>query len=144
MSTITNAPRAQQDRSDSPQYFIFLKNGRWRPVDVPAGTLAVMYRGRWYPVFSRAETDEEYFRNHSEMRFRLKLHRSRWHSPDCFNFTITTRDPEVYATGDSGDWRYYRPDRGTPREHMIAECERMLAHPHRCSDSKRWLASQGL
>jgi hypothetical protein len=91
MSTITNAPRAQQDRSDNPQFFICLKNGRWHPVDVPAGEapLAIWYRGRWCPVF-RAESDAEFFAAYPEAKFRLTLHRSRWHSPDCFSFTIVT------------------------------------------------------
>ena len=52
MSTLTNCARAQQDKSDSPQYFICLKNGRWRPVDVSPGTFAVMYRGLGAPCFA--------------------------------------------------------------------------------------------
>jgi hypothetical protein len=128
-------------RSDIPQYFVCLKNGRWRPVDVSPGTLAVMHRGLWRAVFC-AESDEEYFAAHPEAKFRLAVQPCGVYR-DFFTFTITTRDPEVYATGDVGDLRYYRPDGGSPHEHMIAECERMLADPHRCSDSERWLASQG-
>lgn len=128
--------------SDHLQYFISLKNGRWRPVDVPPGTLAVMYRGEWRVVFSRAETDEEYFAAHPEARFRLMV-RPRNFYRGYFTFTITTRDPEVYADGDAPDMGYYDANQGTPRDWMFAECERMLADPHRCSDSERWLASQG-
>ena len=68
MSILTNCARARQNKSDSPQYFIYLKNGRWRPVDVPPGTLAVMYRGLWRAVF-RAESDEEYFAAHPDAKF---------------------------------------------------------------------------
>lgn len=128
--------------SDSPEYF-YLENGRLRPVDVPPGTLAVEYRGEWHVVFSRAESDEEYFAAHPEAKFRLNVHRSPLFWPDYFTFKITTRDPEVYATGDAGDLRDYRPGQGSPREHMLAECERMLANTHRCRNSERWLASQG-
>lgn len=127
--------------SDRPQYFIYLKNGRSRPVNVPPGTLAVMFRGNWHVVF-RAETDAEYFAAHPESRFRLTVRPSKVYR-DFFSFRITTRDPEVYATGDCGDIRDYRPGQGSPREHMIAECERMLANSHRCINSERWLASQG-
>ena len=129
------------NRTDRPQYFIYLKNGRWRPVIVTPGTLAVMYRGLWRAVY-RAESDEEYFAAHPDAEFRLNVHRSPLFWPDYFTFKITTRDAEVYATGDSGDIRYYRPDQGSPREHMIAECERMLADSNRCINSERWLASQ--
>lgn len=118
----------------SPQYFIYLKNGRLRPVDVPPGTLAVKYRGQYRVVFSRMETDEEYFRNHPEMPFRLKLHRSRHHAPDYFEFTISTADPEIYATGDKwdafSDLRFYP---GTPRERVIRACLHMLCDPNRLS-----------
>jgi hypothetical protein len=102
----------------------------------------VWYRGQYRVVFSRAETDEEYFRNHPEMPFRLKLHRSRLNSADSFSFTINARISGIYAVGDRWDLRDYRPDRGSPREHMISECERMIADPNRCSDSERWLANQ--
>jgi hypothetical protein len=127
-------------QSDNPQSFISLKHGRWRPVDVPPGTLAVMYRGLWRAAF-RSETDEEYFAAHPDAKFRLVVRPSRVYR-EYFTFKITTRDPEVYATGDSGDIRHYRPDQGSPRENMIAECERMLTDSNRCRNSERWLASQ--
>lgn len=143
MSHITNAPRAHQDKSDHPQNFICLKNGRWRPVDVPPGTFAVMYRGQYRVVFSRAETDEEYFRNYAEMPFRLKLHRSRRYAPGYFMFKVVTRIG-IYAVGDRWDFRDYDANRyGSPREYWISECERMLANPNRCMNSDSWLASQG-
>jgi hypothetical protein len=139
VSSFARAPRAQQGICNSPQYFICLKNGRWRPVDVPPGTLAVMFHGRWCPVF-HAASDAEYFRDHPEAKFRLMV-RSNPVYRDCFTFRLSTRDPEVFATGDSGDWRYYDRKRyATPREFMIAECERLLAHRHRCSNPERWLA----
>ena len=142
MSASINVLAAHHDKSDSPQYFIYLKNGRWRPVDVTPGTFAVMYRGLWRAVF-RAESDEEYFAAHPDATFRFNLYQAPLYAPNYFTFKITTRDAEVYATGDSGDIRYYRPDQGSPREHMIAECERMLADSNRCINSERWLASQG-
>jgi hypothetical protein len=129
--------------SDHPQYFICLKNGRWHPVDVPPGTLAVLVEGQYRAVFSPAETDAEYFAKHPDAKFRLKLQRSPLFRPDYFLFEIVTRDSEVYATGDAGDLRYYRPDRGSPREWLLAECERMLADSNRCPGSDRWLADQG-
>lgn len=141
MTTLTDCARPQQDKSDSPQHFIYLKNNRWRPVDVPPGTLAVEYCGLWRAVF-HAESDAEYFAAHPEAKFRLAVRPSKVYR-DFFSFKITTRDPEVYATGDCGDIRDYRPGQGSPREHMIAECERMLANTHRCRNSERWLASQG-
>lgn len=129
--------------SDRPQYFICLKNGRLRPVDVPSGTLAVEYRGQYRVVFSRMETDEGYFAAHPEMPFRLKVYRSRRYAPDYFTFKITTRDPKVCAIGDRWDFRDYDANRyGSPREYWISECERMLADSNRCSGSERWLASQ--
>ncbi|MDR6306449.1 hypothetical protein GGQ85_004181 [Nitrobacter vulgaris] len=123
-------------------HLICLKNGRWRPVDVSPGTFAVMYRGQWRVVFSRAESDVEYFATHPDAKFRLKLHRSRLHSADSFSFMISTRISGIYAVGDRWDFRDYDANQGTPREHMIAECERMLANSHRCINSERWLASQ--
>lgn len=91
----------------------------------------------------RAETDAEYFAAHPDAKFRLAVYpRPKFHR-NHFTFTITTRDPEVYAEGDAGDTGYYDANQGTPREWMFAECERMLADPHRCSDRRRWLASQG-
>ncbi|WP_439925263.1 hypothetical protein [Nitrobacter sp. JJSN] len=130
-------------QSNSPQYFIFLKNGRWRPVDVPAGEapLAIWYRGCWRVVF-RAESDAEFFAAHPEAKFRLLVRPSKVYR-DFFMFKITTRDPDIYADGDAGDWRYYDAKRyGTPLEFLKSECDRMLAHPHRCSNPERWLASQ--
>jgi hypothetical protein len=140
MSASINVLAAHHDKSDSPQYFIYLKNGRWRPVDALPGTLAVMYRGLWRAVFC-AESDEEYFAARPDAKFRLAVRPSRVYR-DFFTFKITTRNPEVYATGDSGDIRHYRPDQGSPRANMIAECERMLADSNRCRNSERWLASQ--
>lgn len=143
MPTITDAPCAQQDRSDSPQYFIHLKNGCLRPVKVPPSTFAVKFHGRWCPVF-RAATDAEFFAANPEAKFRLTLHRSPFFRPDYFTFTISTRDPKVYAIGDRWDfWDYSAKRYGTPREYWVSECERMLAHPHRCSNPERWVASQG-
>jgi hypothetical protein len=142
MSTSINVPAAHQDKSDSPQYFV-LKNGRWRPVDVSPGTFAVPFHGEWCVVFSRMETDEEYFRNHPEMLFRLKLHRSRLHSADSFSFTISTPDPGIEAIGDRWDLRDYDASRYcTPREYWISESGRMLADSNRCPGSERWLANQ--
>jgi hypothetical protein len=134
---VTNAPRAQQDKSDSPQYFICLKNGRLRPVDVPPGTLAVAYRGEWRVVFSRPETDAEYFAAHPEARFRLKVYRSRRYAPDYFTFKITTRDPKVCACGDKWDGFFelnLKP--GTPRERLIRVCLRMLLNENRCYNTE--------
>jgi hypothetical protein len=89
------------------------------------------------------ETDTEYFAAHPEAKFRLVVRPSRVYR-DFFMFKITTRDPEVYADGDAGDWGYYDAKRyGTPLEFLKSECERMLAHQHRCSNPERWLASQG-
>jgi hypothetical protein len=58
--------------SGRPQYFICLKNGRWRPVDVRAGEapLAIWYRGCWRAVF-RAVTDAEFFAAHPEAAWRF-------------------------------------------------------------------------
>jgi hypothetical protein len=144
VSSHNNARRARQDRSDSPQYFIYLKNGALRPIKVPAGEapLAIWYRGCWRAVF-RAVTDAEFFAAHPDAKFRLAVRPNKFY-PDCFTFKITTRDPEVYATGDSGDWGYYRPDQGTGREWLLAECARMLTHEHRCTDAERWRATQAL
>jgi hypothetical protein len=131
------------NRTDSPQYFIPLKNGRWRPVDVPPGTLAMIYRGEWRVVFSRAETDAEYFAKHPDAKLRLGVSPRPDFHRNHFTFKITTRDPEVYATGDAGDTRYYDANRGSPREWLLAECERMLADSNRCGGgAERWLASQ--
>ena len=128
-------------QSDNPQSFIFLKNGRWRPVDVPPGTLAVMYRGLWRAVF-RAESNEEYFAAHPDAKFRLVVRPSKVYR-DLFMFRFVTRDSEVFATGDVGDLRDYDAGGyGSPREWVFAECERMLADSNRCRNSERWLASQ--
>jgi hypothetical protein len=96
-------------------------------------------------VFARNEADDEYFTARPEAKFRLKLHRSRWHSPDSFDFKVVTRDPKVFAIGDRWDLRDYAANRyGSPREYWMSECERMLADPNRCvGGSERWLASQG-
>lgn len=129
-------------QSGSPRYFIYLKSGTLRPIKVPTGEapLAVWRYGRWCPVFCGA-TDAEFFRDHPVARFRLAVRPSKIYR-DFFTFKITTREPEVYADGDAGDVRYYDANQGTPREWLLAECERMLAHPHRCSDPERWLATR--
>lgn len=145
MTTSINVPVAHKDESNNPRFFVYLKNGTLRAIKVPGdeAPFVVWYRGQYRVVFSRAETDGEFFRNHPEARFRLKLHRSRWHSPDSFNFTITTRISGIYAAGDRWDLRDYGASRyGTPRTRVLGESLRMLADPNRCSDSDRWLASQ--
>ena len=136
MSASINVPAAHQDKSNSPRFFVYLKNGTPLAIKVSGdeAPFVVWYRGQYRVVFSRAETDEEFFRNHPEARFRLKLHRSRWHSPDCFDFEISTADPEIYATGDKwdafSDLRFYP---GTPRERVIRACLHMLCDPNRLS-----------
>lgn len=142
MSASINVPPAHQDKSDSPQYFICLKNGRWRPVNVSPGTFAVMYQGQYRVVFSRAETDEEFFAAHPETPFRVKwimaeppqttVPAYRW---DMFcTFKITTRQPRIYATGNLGDIRSilaHKP--GTPRERVIRAYLMMLTNSSRCT-----------
>ena len=136
MTASINVPVAHQDESNNPRFFVYLKNGTLRAIKVPGdeAPFAVWYRGQYRVVFTRMETDEEYFRNHPEMPFRLKLYRSRWHSPDCFDFTITTGDPKVCADGDKHDaFSDLRFEPGTPRERLIRACLLMLTDPHRLS-----------
>ena len=121
--------------SDRPQHFIYLKNGRLRPIDVPPGTLAVKYRGQYRVVFSRMETDEEYFRNHPEMPFRLKWHmaRSSCREQQRFRnfstFKIATRHPHIYATGSYENiCSILRHHPGTPRARLIRACLMMLTN----------------
>lgn len=140
MTTIIQKSCEQQAASNHPQYFICLRNGRWRRVDAPAGTFAVFYRGQWRCVY-RGESDAEYFAVHPEAEFRLTTRASIVYRNE-FTFEITTRDPEVYATGDNYDFRDHGAEQyDSPREFVIAECGRLLADPHRCSNPERWLAS---
>jgi hypothetical protein len=145
MTASINVPVAHQDESNHPRFFVYLRNGTLRAIKVlgDEAPLVVWYRGQYRVVFSRMETDEEYFRNHPEMQFRLKVYRSRRYAPDYFTFKITTRIG-VYAVGDRWDFRDYDANRyGSPREYLISESKRMLANSNRCSGSERWLASQG-
>jgi hypothetical protein len=134
VSLCTKHASERQAVSNRPQYFIYLKNGRLRPVDVLPGTLAVQHRGRWHVVF-RGVTDEEYFAAHPDMPpFRLTTRRSPNFRRDYFEFRVVTRDPKVYAEGDK--WDAFsdlglRP--GTNRERLIRACLKMLTDPHRLS-----------
>lgn len=139
MTTNNQEPRERQAKFDRPRYFIYLKSGRLRPVDVQPGTFCVRFHGRLYPVF-RGESDAEFFRDHPEAQFRLTTRASTVYQNE-FTFEITTRDPEVYATGDNYDFRDHGADQyDSPREFVLAECRRLLADPHLCSNPERWRA----
>lgn len=139
MTASINVPVAHQDESNHPRFFVYLRNGTLRAIKVlgDEAPLVVWYRGQYRVVFSRAETDAEYFAAHPEARFRLKLHRSRRYAPDYFTFKITTRDPKVCACGDKWDGFFelnLKP--GTPRERLIRVCLRMLLNENRCYNTE--------
>lgn len=131
MTTNNQEPRERQANFDRPRYFIYLKNGRLRPVDATPGTFAVFYRGRWCPVF-RGESDAEFFRDHPEAAWRWTICQLPEHHPDYFAFAIVTRDGRTIATGDRWDVEVAADMiDGSLRERAKAIAERLLADPNR-------------
>jgi hypothetical protein len=131
MTTNNQESSEHQVDSDRPQFFIFLRSGRLRPVDVPAGAFAVRFHGRLCPVF-RGATDREYFAEHPEAEFRLTTRRSPNFHRDYFEFTIVTRDGRTEATGDRWDVEAAADlTTGSFQDRLRATAEILLADPNR-------------
>ncbi|WP_438275130.1 hypothetical protein [Nitrobacter sp.] len=127
----TERNRAHQANSDRPRYFILLKSGRLRPVDVQPGTFCVRFHGRWHIVV-RGESDAEFFRDHPEAAWRFTTRRLPFHHRDYFEFTIVTRDGRTEATGDRWDFEAAADlTTGSFQDRMRATAEILLADPNR-------------